>query len=112
MGGSHCETNKDRAASPSTTLWRLTPATPRHYNSSVQAFSVLLGDRPIKKLKVSHSLFVVNYLNVLHVHTHTHYTIPGLFCGVFGFDLQNCHLSLSLLVLTMAHINMMYTVSF
>lgn len=64
-----CETNKDRAASPSTTLWRLTPATPRHYRSSVQAFSVLLGDTLKSKLKVSNSLFVVNCLNISHART-------------------------------------------
>ncbi|OPJ73411.1 hypothetical protein AV530_005768 [Patagioenas fasciata monilis] len=47
-----CETNKDRAASPSTTLWRLAPATAQRYSSSVQALLMLLGDTVKQKLKI------------------------------------------------------------
>lgn len=63
-----CETNKDRAASPSTTLWRLAPATAQRYSSSVRALSVLLGDIVKQNLKVSNSC-VVSCLNISHVQT-------------------------------------------
>lgn len=108
VGGSHCETNKDRAASPSTTLWRLAPATPQHYSSVVQAFSVLLGGHTNKKIK-GKPLVICSQLS-----KHVQLSHPTLFlaCFVFGFDFQNCHLSLSLLILTMSYTKMMHTVSF
>lgn len=80
VGGSHCETNKDRAASPSTTLWRLAPATPQHYSSVVQAFSVLLGGHTNKKIK-GKPLVICSQLSKRA--TLTSYTIPGLFCFWF-----------------------------